>query len=614
MYKDKLIQLSYILVGALLTATMIGSAAHARSSFLGTWQDLYPASQTDDNVINGTGKSCMLCHDTSSGGGSWNGYGWEMKVLMDSGLALTDAIVAAEPVNSDTDTGNNSNLVEINANTQPGWTTGINMVFFKDGTTGTTAEPTNVGQLDPGVGNIPPTADPNGPYTGTAGIAVNFDGTASADTDGTIVAYAWDFGDGNTGTGVTPSHAYAASGTYTVSLMVTDDGGATDTATTTADISPAANISPTSDPNGPYTGTAGTVVLFDGSGSADTDGTIIAYEWTFGDNSTGTGVTPSHSYSRCGSYNVSLTVTDNNGASDTAGTTADIASTGVDAPTANANGPYNGIEGQSVQFDGTASSDPDCDIVAYAWDYGDGNTGTGATPTHTYAAAGNYTVTLVVTDNDNLTGMDTTTAAISPVAQPIAPIADANGPYTGTEGMPVQFDGTGSSDPDGSIVSYMWDFGDGTTGSGITPAHTYAAAGNYAVSLTVVDNDNLSGTDTTSASIQAAVFDLDIAAFRTSKRLRLSSNQPAVSLKLVVKNNSAVMGTTTATVVGRQGANTLATFTAEVSDAVGNGRSTFTFTYTPGATVVPGIIDWTASFNDGDPDIDEATATTLVVE
>ena len=180
--------------------------------------------------------------------------------------------------------------------------------------------------------------------------------------------------------------------------------------------------------------------------------------------------------------------------------------------------------------------------------------------------------------------------------------------------MPLQFDGSGSVDPDGSIVSYMWDFGDGSTGSGVTPTHTYAAAGDYTVTLTVVDNDNLSGTDTTIASIQAAVFDLDIAAFRTSKRLRLSSNQPEVSLKLVVKNNSAVSGTTTATVVGRQGANTLATFTAEVSDAVGNGRSTFNFTYTPDASVVPGTIDWTASFNDGDPDIDEATATTLVVE
>ncbi len=84
--------------------------------------------------------------------------------------------------------------------------------------------------------NVPPTADPNGPYTGTTGQAVAFDGSGSTDTDGTIVSYDWDFGDGNTGTGVNPTHTYAAAGQYTVTLTVTDDGGDTDTTATTADI------------------------------------------------------------------------------------------------------------------------------------------------------------------------------------------------------------------------------------------------------------------------------------------------------------------------------------------------------------------------------------------
>jgi microbial collagenase len=61
--------------------------------------------------------------------------------------------------------------------------------------------------------NDPPVADPNGPYSGTVGIAVTFDGTGSSDVDGTIVSYMWDFGDGNTGTGVNPSHTYATAGT-----------------------------------------------------------------------------------------------------------------------------------------------------------------------------------------------------------------------------------------------------------------------------------------------------------------------------------------------------------------------------------------------------------------
>jgi VCBS repeat-containing protein len=70
-----------------------------------------------------------------------------------------------------------------------------------------------------------------------------------------------------------------------------------------------------------------------------------------------------------------------------------------------------------------------------------------------------------------------------------APVADANGPYTGTAGTPVQFNGSGSSDSDGTIVSYAWDFGDGGTGAGVSPSYTYAADGSYTVTLTVTDND-----------------------------------------------------------------------------------------------------------------------------
>jgi PKD repeat protein len=72
--------------------------------------------------------------------------------------------------------------------------------------------------------NDAPTADVGGPYTGEAGLAVAFDGTGSSDVDGNVVSYTWDFGDGATGTGATPTHVYATAGTYTVTLTVTDDG------------------------------------------------------------------------------------------------------------------------------------------------------------------------------------------------------------------------------------------------------------------------------------------------------------------------------------------------------------------------------------------------------
>jgi len=110
------------------------------------------------------------------------------------------------------------------------------------------------------VANEPPVADPNGPYSGTVGSPVSFDGSGSSDPDGTIVAYDWDFGDGNTGAGVKPSHRYVAAGTYTVSLTVTDNDGASDTATSTATIDPVANEPPVADPDGPCSGPVGSPV------------------------------------------------------------------------------------------------------------------------------------------------------------------------------------------------------------------------------------------------------------------------------------------------------------------------------------------------------------------
>jgi hypothetical protein len=98
---------------------------------------------------------------------------------------------------------------------------------------------------------------------------------------------------------------------------------------------------------------------------------------------------------------VSLTVTDNDGASSACETVADIAEQGNLPPECNAGGPYGGQAGFPVQFDGTGSVDPDGTIVLYEWDFGDGNTGTGPMPTHTYAVGGTYNVTLCVTDNDD---------------------------------------------------------------------------------------------------------------------------------------------------------------------------------------------------------------------
>ena len=127
------------------------------------------------------------------------------------------------------------------------------------------------------ISDRPPVSNPGGPYTANVSQGLQFSGTASSDPDGTIITYQWDFGDGSTGTGATPTHTYSAIGTYTVTLIVTDNSGSRNSAQTTANISNPSSatlssvaVSPTSVTGG---GSAhGKVTL---SGAAPTGGATV---------------------------------------------------------------------------------------------------------------------------------------------------------------------------------------------------------------------------------------------------------------------------------------------------------------------------------------------------
>jgi PKD repeat protein len=135
------------------------------------------------------------------------------------------------------------------------------------------------------------------------------DASASTDSDGSIVSYEWDFGDDSTGTGVTATHRYATAGTYTVTLKVTDDDGATNQ--TTRQITTVLNQPPTASF---LRSSTSLVTTTNALASTDSDGSIVHYAWEFGDGSTGTGVTATHAYATAGTYTITLTVTDDHGA------------------------------------------------------------------------------------------------------------------------------------------------------------------------------------------------------------------------------------------------------------------------------------------------------------
>ena len=614
--------------------------------------------------------------------------------------------------------------------------------------------------------SVAPNQQPSASFTvdnlsGIAPLTVNFDASASSVSDGTIDSYSWDFGDGGTDTGNTTSNTFNTPGVYSVSLTVTDNDGESDTTTIDISVSEVGNQLPTAAFSAtPLSGIAPLIVAFDASTSTDPDNDIATYSWNFDDSNTDTGIAPSHTFDTQGIHNVTLTVTDNNGNTDSETTTITVdlepgtcvfaiensisngsfeedlnswiyhnngggsasvssvdpyhcdfsakldftasgsnvqlyqqtvaleantdytfsftakASTprtiqvflhkhtspynnyglgtitanlttewqtftynftskgfsgsvnngrlrfwlvtaqpgdtlyfdnvviqkeGVEPPqpiepsiltqpqdasvfidqsatfSASAQGTaplqyqwqrdgqdiagansasyttdtlvatddgasfsvvisnlvgtvtsntaqltvsvapnqkpsasfsvdnLSGIAPLTVNFDASASSDFDGIIDSYSWDFGDSTADTGVAPSYTFNTPGVYDVTLTVMDNDG--EFDTVTIQIlvgEAGSLPPTVIISAN-PQSGIAPLNVIFDATTSSDPDGLIVTYNWDFGDGNTGTDVAPSHTFNSPGIYIVTLTVTDNDSNTATETTAITVNPAL-------------------------------------------------------------------------------------------------------------
>jgi PKD repeat protein len=384
---------------------------------------------------------------------------------------------------------------------------------------------------DPLVTDSFPTADVGGPYSGTEGTSIAFDGTAST-SPSAIASYSWDLdGDGVFGdaTGPTPSYRYSTLFDGLVGLQVTNADGMSSVAYARIHVVNV-NSPPRIDSVSPDPRRAS--VLVGGSrrfsvATTDPDGDPVTVKWTVDGTDAGTGsaFTYTPTASAIGLRTIGATASDGNslgGSATTMWAVLVVAADGdddhwdanVDCDDADAsvnpghievvgNGknddcddasPDSGsppvaafshgaaVAGTPISFtDG--STDPNGDIASWSWDFGDlSGTDTHRNPTHTYTAPGTYTVSLTVTDATGKS--DAKTAQLTVTRAPTATFTYL--PPAPTPATAVQFTDT-STEPGGSIVGWSWTFGGGSMSGERNPIHSYALPGAYAVTLVVTD-------------------------------------------------------------------------------------------------------------------------------
>ncbi|TDU84149.1 PKD repeat protein [Kribbella voronezhensis] len=368
----------------------------------------------------------------------------------------------------------------------------------------------------------PPPAPPTAvlsvtPTTGTTPLLVTANAGGSTDPRGEALSYKFDFGDGTVvgpQSGATADHTFQTAGSFVVKVTATDTSGLSSTATATVTASQPAQPPTARLVASPNTGLTPLTVSADGSSSTDPQAKVLSYEFDFGDGTAKAGPqassSTSHVYTTAGSYVLSLKVVNSDGLSDT--TTTTITTTAPAAPVAKLTvTPTTGTAPLLVAADAGGSTDPQGQALSYSFDFGDGTVvgpQSGMTADHTFQTAGSFVVKVTATDTSGLSSTATATVTASQPAQPPTARLVAS-PNTGLTPLTVSADGSSSTDPQAKVLSYEFDFGDGTAKAGpqasSSTSHIYTTAGSYVLSLKVVNSDGLSDTTTTTITTTAPI-------------------------------------------------------------------------------------------------------------
>ncbi len=305
------------------------------------------------------------------------------------------------------------------------------------------------------------------------------------------VSFTWNFGDGNTGSGNPASNTYSnAGGTFTIMVTATDADGVTATNHSTLTVAPRLTVDFDASPSAPE---GGQTVTF----TATTTGGIGSKtcSWSFGDGGTANGCTATHTYTNTGgTFAVQVTATDGNVITAVASHNLLVAprlSTTLQAT------PNPAAVGASVTLT-VATAGGVSPFTCSSWNYGDGSTSTSTncTKTHTYSTAGTFNATVTVTDSNSIKA----TGSVVVVVTLTCNVAFTYSPTSPEGGVPVTFTTTTVNCV--SPVTFAWDFGDGTTGSGSSATHTYSdSGGTLRVALTAVDAEAYQSTSSQTITV-----------------------------------------------------------------------------------------------------------------
>jgi len=364
------------------------------------------------------------------------------------------------------------------------------------------------------------------PLVGCAPLVVQF----TDQSTGNPTNWQWNLGNSATSVLQNPSTTYTTPGTYTVTLTVSNASGSntlTQTAYITVYPNPIVDFNAT-----PTAGCPPLSTVFNNSSDPVMPGTAT-YTWNFGDGSSSTAQNPSYTYNPPGQYNVTLIVTNSGGCVSSLTKPNYIQVYTPPVADFTANNTFFCYPPATAAFTANITgSGP----YTYNWNFGDGATGTGATPSHTYTAPGSYTVTLIVTD---VNGCKDTLVKPSYIA--IGTITAAfNSPSTACEGAPITFNNTSVG-----ASTYVWNFGDGTSSTAVSPSHSYTAAGTYTVEL-IASNGPCSDTQTVSITVNP----------RPDAQFSFSPQEPCPAPATIQFTNQTVGGGTYTWIFGDGGTST----------------------------------------------------------